>query len=129
MNGLWRWAPVVAQMAAIFVASSMTAVPDLPAGLSNHTGHFIGYAILGSLALRAFAGARWRGVTARAAGWSVLLSSAYGVTDELHQTLVPNRTPAVDDWAADTAGAVIAVLAVLILAHLIGRRRPRTRSV
>lgn len=129
MNWLRQWAPVVAQMAAIFAASSMTAVPELPAGLSNHTGHFIGYAILGSLGLRGFAGATWRGVTPRAAGWSVLLSSAYGVTDELHQALVPNRTPAVDDWAADTVGALVGVLLVLMLARVVGRRRAGTRGV
>ena len=51
----WRWTPVVACMAAIFVASSQTHLPRLPAGLADHTGHFIGYGALGAAALRAFA--------------------------------------------------------------------------
>ncbi len=51
----WRWGPAIAQMAAIFVLSSQSTIPDLPGGLSNHTGHFIGYGMLGALALRGFA--------------------------------------------------------------------------
>jgi hypothetical protein len=54
-------------MALIFAASSMTAVPDLPVGLSSYAGHLIGYALLSGLALRGFAGATWDGVTPTAA--------------------------------------------------------------
>jgi VanZ family protein len=116
-------------MAAIFAASSMTAVPDMPGGLNNYTGHMIGYGLLGGLAFRAFAGATWRGLTTRAAVRAVLLSSAYGVTDEFHQSFVPNRTPDVHDWLADTAGALIVVLALLVLARLVGRRGGASRGV
>ena len=53
---LWRWAPVAgAAWPPSSSRPSQTAVPDLPAGLSNHTGHFIGYGALGASALRAFA--------------------------------------------------------------------------
>jgi len=119
-------------MTAIFAASSMTAVPSLPGGLSNHTGHFIGYALLAALVIRAFAGAAWHGVTASAALKAVLFASAYGVTDEFHQRFVPNRTSAVDDWVADTIGAVAGVLIVLVVARRARRARGRadgTRSV
>lgn len=121
---LWRWAPVVAQMAAIFFASSQENIPDLPAGLSGYTGHFLGYAILGALAIRGFAGATWRGVTAIAARWAVLLSAIYAVTDEWHQVAVPNRFVDPLDWLADVAGAVAGAGVVLAIAHL--RRRPRS---
>lgn len=120
---LWIWAPVLAQMAAIFIASSQPDVPSLPGGLSGYTGHFIGYGLLGALALRAFAGATWTGVTTSGAWRAVIFSSAYGVTDELHQALVPPRTPSFGDWIADTAGAAAAVLLVMWLARLRARRR------
>ena len=110
-------------MAAIFTLSSFEALPSLPGGLTNHTGHFIGYGILGSLALRGFAGARWQGVTSAAAWRSVAFSSLYGITDEYHQSFVPGRSTAVDDWVADTAGAAIAALAILWMARL-RRSRP-----
>jgi VanZ family protein len=123
MRWAWRWAPVLAQMGAIFFASSMTAVPDLPGGLTDKTGHLIGYALLSALAIRAFAGATWSGVTTGAAVRAVLLSSAYGATDEFHQRFVTNRTPDVLDWCADTAGAILGVAIVLIAARML--KRPR----
>ena len=118
---LWIWGPAVAQMAAIFVLSSQESLPSLPGGLTDYTGHFIGYALLATLLLRALAGAAWRGVTARAGWLAVLAASAYGVTDEIHQVFVPGRSATVEDWVADTAGAITGVLLVLI--WLLRRRR------
>jgi VanZ family protein len=104
-------------MAAIFVESSQSHIPDLPAGLSNHTGHFLAYGVLALAALRAFAGMTWTGVGARAAIGSVLLASIYGLTDEFHQRFVPGRMSGLDDWAADTLGAITAVVVVLVMAR------------
>jgi VanZ family protein len=114
-------------MAAIFTLSSMSTVPSLPGGLTDHTGHFVGYGVLGGLALRGFAGARWQGVTSSAAWRSILISSIYGVTDEYHQTFVAGRSPAVDDWVADTAGAAVAALVILGIARV--RRSGANRDV
>jgi len=104
-------------MAAIFFASSQTALPNLPAGLSNYTGHFIAYGALAAFALRGFAGAAWRGVTWRAAVMAVTLSAGYGVTDELHQRFVPNRFPGIDDWAFDLIGSLVGVALGLLAAR------------
>ncbi len=40
---------------------------------------------------------------------AILITSAYGVADELHQRFVPPRTCDVWDWVADTVGGAIAV--------------------
>ncbi|MDQ3397410.1 MAG: VanZ family protein [Deinococcota bacterium] len=40
---------------------------------------------------------------------TVLLASFYGLTDELHQSMVPGRHADVWDWLADTVGAALAV--------------------
>lgn len=121
----WLWGPVAAQMGAIFVLSSQPTLPTLPGGLTNHTGHFVGYAALGALLLRAIARASWRQVTTRAAAWSWLVAVAYGASDELHQRFVPGRMSTLDDWVADAAGAWVAVS----LGWLWARRRQRTRKV
>jgi VanZ family protein len=110
-------------MAAIFALSARSDVPDLPAGLGDHTGHFIGYAILAACALRGFAHARWGGVGFPAAWRAIGLASCYGLTDEFHQSLVPGRTSSIDDWLVDTAGAVTAVLIALRIAAARRRRR------
>jgi VanZ family protein len=122
MRWLWVWGPAATQMAAIFALSSVSGVPDLPGGLSNYTGHFIGYGLLGVLALRGFAGARWAAVNSSSAWRAVALASAYGVTDEVHQSFVQARTASLEDWAADTIGAVVGVALVLLVARV---RRPR----
>jgi VanZ family protein len=116
---LWIWGPAVAQMVAIFAISSLHEAP-LPEGMSDHAGHSIGYAVLGALVLRAFAGASWPGVTASRALAAIVLSTLYGMTDEWHQSFVPGRTPAWDDVAADFRGAVAGAAFVVIL-HIINK--------
>jgi VanZ family protein len=118
---LWRWGPVVAQMAVIFVASSLPNLGPLPGGMTDKTGHLAGYAALAALTLRALAGAQWRGCTSRAAWRAWILSAAYGATDEFHQSFVPGRSTSFGDWVADVAGAG---LAVLVLAGIARTRRP-----
>lgn len=51
---------------------------------------------------------------------AVLLASAYGVSDELHQAYVPGRSADVLDWLADTTGATFAVLLIFFFTR---RRR------
>lgn len=46
---------------------------------------------------------------------SVLLASLYGISDELHQLVVPGRSTNGLDWLADTLGAVIAIFTVRLL--------------
>ncbi|HUL73950.1 MAG TPA: VanZ family protein [Vicinamibacterales bacterium] len=125
---VWVWGPAVAQMAVIFGASSIPNLGELPGGISDKTGHFTGYAILGTVVVRALAGARWSGVTNRAAVAAMLVSSAYGASDEFHQAFVPGRTPDVNDWLADTSGAVAAVVVIRLAASVIARWR-RGREV
>ena len=96
-------------MAVIFVYSSIPNLTSTPFDVSDHTGHFIGYGLLGALMLRALSRAEWPRVTMGTVFLAWLLSSVYGVTDEWHQGFVPGRTPTIDDWVADTLGAGVAV--------------------
>ena len=73
--------------------------------------HALVYALLGALVLRAVAGAQWAGVTLVTALAAVLISALYGVSDELHQRLVPGRSAealdAIVDGLSATGGAGI----------------------
>ena len=61
--------------------------------------------------------ARWRVVLI-----AVLLTSLYGIADEIHQMFVPNRAPDPNDVLADAAGGLLGALAcVAIVAR---RRKP-----
>ena len=111
-------------MTLIFIASSIPDVPPLPGGMTDKQGHSLGYAILGAVILRALAGGRIRGVTWRTALGTVLLATLYGVSDEFHQSFVPNRTSDVYDVLADATGA--ATTAGIALATLrAASARPR----
>ncbi len=78
-------------------------------------GHFAEYLIFGALlfnALRLHLGAR-RTLTLAVA---VALAGAYGVSDEWHQSFVPDRSCDAADWAVDTIAALCgASLARLLL--------------
>ncbi len=107
---LWLWGPPVAYMAAIFIQSSLTAVP-IPGGASDKAAHGLGYVLLAVLLVRARAG----GLPARISAGDALiacgLTIAYAASDELHQMFVPVRTADAADLLADATGAVAGVVA------------------
>ncbi len=118
---MFVWGPAVGLMVAIFTASSVPNLDTSASGVSDKSLHFWAYGALGALLLRALAGAVWTGVTIRTAGAAWLMAIGWGVLDELHQALVPGRSPSGLDWLADAAGAAIAAGAILILA-VVGKR-------
>ena len=46
--------------------------------------------------------------------YSVLFTALYGITDEIHQYFVPNRSCELSDWIADIAGALIVFIGMKI---------------
>jgi VanZ family protein len=119
------WGPVLVMMAGIFVASSIPNLGPLPGQLSDKTAHFMAYAALGLLSIRATAQARWSGVTGPALATAWLVCAVYAASDELHQLMIPGRTAAFDDWVADALGSASALLVVAGWARL-GRTSDRT---
>ena len=86
-------------------------------------GHLVLYAVLGSL-LQICIGS-WRGSLDWSARWGVVaitIAVLYGISDEYHQSLVPGRAATVLDVVVDSAGAVLAVVAVTVLVRLTRRR-------
>lgn len=97
----------------IFALSSVSFEPlPVAPGLFERTGldkvvHIVMYGVLGWLCARALH--RAEGFCAAAAILlAILLTSAYGASDEWHQVYVPGRYPSGADWIADTAGACLA---------------------
>ena len=115
-----RWLLVVAWMAVIFTLSSIpgASLPSAPPSL----GHLIEYSILGALLVFALVpGHSGR----RAVALALLIASAYGITDELHQAFTPGRTPDIADWGIDTISALGgAVAAAWLLRPGQARRSP-----
>ncbi len=122
-RALSLWAPVVLNMALIFGLSSVAQPPELPGpGIEyfDKYVHVILYAGLSAWFIRARAGGWSRRITLGAALTAVIFSTAYGVTDELHQYFVPPRQSDALDVAADAIGATLA--AGLLYAGIIRTR-------
>lgn len=100
-----RWAPVIAWMGAIFYLSSFPRLPGA-AIVPDWLSHGMAYGIGAVLIARAL-GADPARATASVAVMAVLLATAYGVTDEWHQSFVPGRTAEVTDVVKDFMGAAV----------------------
>ena len=94
------WLPVVVWAGVIFAFSS---VPSLSTELGTwdtilrKLAHLAEYAVLGALLCRAL----------RRPGLALVLATLYAVSDEVHQSFVPNHTPDLGDLAADTLGGIV----------------------
>jgi len=102
---LWL-VPALAYAGLIFYLSSQpNPLPFLTARLSDKLLHAVEYAGLAALLVLGLTHLGTVG-RRRAALLAVLLASAYGASDELHQYFVPGRSCDLLDWAADTLGAL-----------------------
>jgi VanZ family protein len=112
------WAPVVLYMALIFALSSMPQPPEVPSAIGDKGGHLLLYAGLGGLFVRALAGGWNAPVPLRVALLAIVYSTVYGVTDEMHQAVVPPRQVEALDIAADGAGAAVAAAVLWLRARI-----------
>lgn len=53
----------------------------------------------------------------------VLITSTYGIIDEIHQSFVPGRSCSIFDWIADTGGAILGALMFIAIPRLIQNRK------
>jgi VanZ family protein len=119
------WLPVLAVAGLIFILSSFEQLPSPPSGITDKHEHFTIYFLLSLTFVRAFAGGRLSNITWLVALVSALAVTAYGASDEFHQSFVPGRDCSVDDLMADAMGGVAAG-AVLLAWAIIRRRRARS---
>jgi VanZ family protein len=113
--------PAILWAILIFVASSIpnATLPDLRFIPADKAVHLFVYLVLCALIYRALHFQKRFLLMKRSALLiAFLLSVMYGMSDEFHQMFVPNRVADVDDLAADTLGALLFVLVLLILRKL-----------
>lgn len=120
------WVPAVLWATLIFVLSSQPVLPS-PEELSDKHLHAIAYGVLASLCLVGLTAARWRSITLGSVVAAFAVAVLYGISDEVHQSFVPGRTPDVADVVADAVGAALALAAAWAWAILLGRRSSALR--
>ena len=103
-----RWTPTVVWAVVILVSTSLpgTAVPGGPPGIDK-AGHFLVYAVLGMLAIRAALSGGARPL--KRIAMTAAAVSLFAAVDEWHQGFIPGRFPEATDWLADVAGGVAGI--------------------
>jgi VanZ family protein len=102
------WLPVVVYCAAIFIQSSLPATGHLPKWPHlDKVLHVAAYALLGFLFFRALATGRLIDIPNLALILSIIFTSLYGASDEIHQAFVPARSAEVADALADLVGGFL----------------------
>ena len=107
----YLWSPVFLAMAAIFYFSALPG-QDIPAVFCGqdiifHAGI---YGILAFFLIRALKNTYTRITPFRRGILAVLFCFAYGISDEFHQSFVPNRDPALFDVGVDVFGAIFTTI-------------------
>ena len=128
---LGKWLPVLLWAALLFCLSSVPGekIPSFHFSLSDKLAHCFVYGVFGALSFRAVR------LTTRLGRWSAilavaLLAAGYGISDEIHQMFVPERSPEVFDVMADVVGGTLGAIVAgrlpfflpFFLAFLRGRR-------
>jgi VanZ family protein len=96
-------------MAVIFYLSSLPD-PPVPSDVPDVSLHQLAYFGLTLLLIRALARGRWEGVTITTLAGAWVIAVLYGVTDEFHQSFVPNRVAELRDIGSDAIGALAATI-------------------
>jgi len=110
------WLPVIIYCLLIFILSSYPATQSLPSiPHMDKLAHAGAYALLGFLFFRAFQTTKVRNSAVLLVIFSVLSSSIYGISDEIHQYFVSSRTADILDIAANTAGSFMGAIAAQII--------------
>jgi VanZ family protein len=100
----WIWPALLAATIVFASSNSDVAGPDVR-GIDK-VEHLLIYGLLATLLVRVQSVAAMKPFGVFTA---VILTSAFGITDEIHQSFTPGRSVELLDWTADTVGALLAV--------------------
>jgi VanZ family protein len=119
------WLPALAVMAGIFLLSHQSGLRvtedvDVERPL-RVSGHLLAYAALGGLLLLAVARLDPPRPGQAVLAW--VLAVAYGLTDEFHQSFVPDRNGRLDDVVTDAIGAAVGVVVAWLVLSALARAR------
>lgn len=108
---LWYWGPPLLMMTIIFFLSSRQRIAVSDTYTINFiffkSLHIIEYAVLYFLLFRAYYNTLSRKNMNHIYLAAIITAIMYGISDELHQTIVPTRNGAVRDVFIDTIGILL----------------------
>ena len=109
-NFLFYWLPVFIYCLLIYIQSSHPSPEEIPSiPYVDKVLHFAAYALLGGLLLRALKTLPLKENLRLIMILGIILSSLYGISDEIHQHYVPYRNADIMDALADIIGSIFGV--------------------
>ena len=112
-KNIYYWPPLLIYCLLIFIQSSYPSpenIQSLNLPYIDKFIHFAVYAILGMLFFMIFSTQRFKKININMViALSILSSSLYGMSDEIHQHFVPYRDADIMDFFADVMGSICGV--------------------
>ena len=109
-NFTFCWLPLIVYCLAIYIQSDYPSPKSLPSfEFSDKLLHFGAYAVMGVLFYRAYQTLSFKNNILLLVLLSMVSTSLYGVSDEIHQSFVPYRDGSFLDVIADVLGAICGV--------------------
>ena len=106
-----RIIPLVAYMIGVYMISAVPGDRLTPV-VDDRIAHTLEYFGFSMLAIFAAAGFAPQGLSLRELSGAMIFTALYALSDEFHQSFVPDRHPSVQDFAFDMLGASIAALLI-----------------
>ena len=119
-----RWLPAFFIICCSWYISSQSIVQMPSFNYADKAIHFVCYAGLAFWMAFAYKAKQF---VKKDMGIPIILTSVYGIIDEIHQSFVPGRSCSVFDWIADTTGAFLGVLVFILTYTYIKERIKNTR--
>jgi VanZ family protein len=108
--------PALLIAGGIWLLSSQSTLPQLKGVIGwDKLQHLLAYLGFGVTVGLWISSAFWERRSVLSLLLTMLISSAYGAIDEFHQYFVPGRDCNVWDWFADTLGALLGALIIMVL--------------
>jgi VanZ family protein len=121
LHRAWIWGPVAGYLGLIYYLSSRPQV-SWATPYPDKLLHALEYMALALLLARGLNNGILKPMPARRLLLAWVLCLAYALSDEIHQSFVPNRSSDWRDVAADAVGAVAGLAGVTMAGRLLRRR-------
>lgn len=116
--------PLILYWLLIFIGTSLPS-DNLSTVLEvgDKVKHFIAYFVLAILlGLNFHFQERWQHISVKYLLYTLIVCATYGLLDELHQMIVPNRSAEFLDWLADLFGSTTGVILLYFFIKIIKKR-------
>jgi VanZ family protein len=112
MNSIIKyWVPLYVYAGIIFYFSSLPRpLPEIGLPCFDKILHICEYAVFGLLSARAFKNSSRKALIENFKIFAILVTLAYGISDEFHQVFIAERQFSVFDMIADGIGGIIGTL-------------------